>query len=126
MGARIARDAIAPMPDTGIESMPREALQALQLQRLRATLRNLHDHVAPIRSRLDAAGVAPEDIRTLDDVARLPFTTKADLRDHYPFGLLARPPHALARVHASSGTTGKPTVVAYTHQDLDTWALLMA
>ena len=126
MGARIARDAIAPTPDAGIESMPRDALQALQLQRVRATLRNLRDHVAPIRSRLDAAGVAPEDIRTLDDVARLPFTTKADLRDHYPFGLLARPPHALARVHASSGTTGKPTVVAYTHQDLDTWALLMA
>jgi phenylacetate-CoA ligase len=126
MGARIARDAIAPAPDARIEAMPRDALQALQLQRLRATLRNLREHVAPIRSRLDAAGVAAEDVRTLDDVARLPFTTKADLRDHYPFGLLARPPHALARVHASSGTTGKPTVVAYTHQDLDTWAQLMA
>ncbi len=126
MGARIARDAIAPAPDARIEAMPRDALQALQLQRLRATLRNLREHVAPIRSRLDAAGVAAEDVRTLDDVARLPFTTKADLRDHYPFGLLARPPHALARVHASSGTTGKPTVVAYTHHDLDTWAQLMA
>jgi phenylacetate-CoA ligase len=126
MGAPIARDAIAAMHDAGIESMPREALRALQLKRVRATLRNLHDHVAPVRSRLDAAGVVPEDIRTLDDVARLPFTTKSDLREHYPFGLLARPRQALARVHASSGTTGKPTVVAYTQQDLDTWAMLMA
>jgi phenylacetate-CoA ligase len=126
MGARFAGTAATAMLDPGLETMPREGLQALQLARLRGTLRNLFEHVAPIRARLDAAGVEPEDVSTLDDVARLPFTTKADLRDHYPFGLLARPREALARVHASSGTTGKPTVVAYTARDLETWATLMA
>jgi len=106
--------------------MSRDELAALQLTRLRGTLRNLRDHVPPIRARLDAAGVGPDDVRSLDDLRRLPFTQKSDLRDNYPFGLLARPREALARVHASSGTTGKPTVVAYSGQDLSTWSGLMA
>jgi phenylacetate-CoA ligase len=116
----------APMFDPGIETMPRDALAALQLERLRDTVRNVHDHVPPIRERLDAAGIGRDGIRSLDDLRRVPFTQKSDLRDRYPFGLLARPKDALARVHASSGTTGKPTVVAYTAQDLATWAGLMA
>jgi phenylacetate-CoA ligase len=109
-----------------LETMPRERLAELQLERLRATVRNAYDNVALHRRRLESAGVAPEDIRSLDDVRRLPFTAKTDLRDHYPFGLFARPRESLARLHASSGTTGKPTVVGYTAQDLDTWADLMA
>jgi len=109
-----------------VEALPRERLAALQLDRLRATLRNAYDHVPLHRARLDAIGAAPEDFRSLDDVRRLPFTLKSDLRDHYPFGLFARPVSALARLHASSGTTGKPTVVGYTPDDLATWAELMA
>jgi phenylacetate-CoA ligase len=109
-----------------IETMPRERLAALQGERLRATVRNAYDNVPLFRTRLDAAGVSPDDVRTRDDVRRLPFTQKSDLRDHYPFGLFARPRESLARVHASSGTTGKPTVVGYTKADLATWADLMA
>jgi phenylacetate-CoA ligase len=108
------------------EAMPREQLAALQAQRLRATVQNAHDHVPLHRQRLAAAGVEPQDIRSAADVAHLPFTVKTDLRDHYPFGLFARPVPALARLHASSGTSGKPTVVGYTPADLDTWAELMA
>jgi phenylacetate-CoA ligase len=108
------------------ETMPRERLAQLQLERLRATLRNASDNVPVVRQRLQAKGVQPADIRSLDDVGQLPFTVKTDLRDHYPFGLFARPVEQLARLHASSGTTGKPTVVGYTHEDLDTWADLMA
>jgi phenylacetate-CoA ligase len=109
-----------------LETMPREQLRALQLRRLRATVENAYGNVPPMRRRLDAAGVRPEDIRSLDDLQQLPFTLKSDLRDNYPFGLFARPLGELARVHASSGTTGKPTVVGYTRQDLDNWADLMA
>ncbi len=109
-----------------IETMPREQLGALQLERLRATLANAYDHVPLHRARLQAAGITPADIASLADVERLPFTHKADLRDHYPFGLMARPRERLARLHASSGTTGKPTVVGYTAGDLDHWANLMA
>jgi|CXWL01.1.fsa_nt_gi phenylacetate-CoA ligase len=109
-----------------LETMPREQLAALQLTRLRETVRNAHEHVPMQRARLDAAGVAAGDIRTLADVQRLPFTVKTDLRDHYPFGMFARPVSELARLHASSGTTGKPTVVGYTRQDIETWADLMA
>ena len=109
-----------------VETMPREQLQALQLARLRDTVRNAWENVPLHRSRLDAAGVKPEDIGSLDDVQRLPFTLKTDLRDHYPFGMFARPLGELARLHASSGTTGKPTVVGYTQGDLDNWADLMA
>src|SRR5208283_4675148 len=109
-----------------LETMPRAQLAALQLERLRATLVNAFDHVPLHRARLQAAGFAPADLASLADLERLPFTHKADLRDHYPFGLLARPRHALARLHASSGTTGKPTVVGYTAGDIDHWANLMA
>jgi phenylacetate-CoA ligase len=121
-----AQGAAAPMLQPGIESLPREQLRELQLSRLKSTVQNAYDNVPMHRRRLDAAGLWPLDIRTLDDVVRLPFTHKSDLRDHYPFGLFARPVHSLARLHASSGTTGKPTVVGYTADDLDTWALLMA
>jgi phenylacetate-CoA ligase len=106
--------------------MPREQLAKLQLERLRATLTNAYTNVPLHRKRLDAAGAKPDDIRSLDDLRRLPFTVKSDLRDHYPFGLFARPCDQLARLHASSGTTGKPTVVGYTLEDIDNWAALMA
>src|SRR5512133_1411789 len=108
------------------ETMPRERLGELQLKRLRATVENAFDNVPVVRERLQAKGLRPADIRTLDDVNLLPFTVKTDLRDHYPFGLFARPQEQLARLHASSGTTGKPTVVGYTAQDISTWSDLMA
>jgi phenylacetate-CoA ligase len=111
-----------------IESTPREALEALQLERLRATVDRILAAVAPGRARLHEAGVrAGRDIRSLDDVPQLPFTWKSDLREHYPFGLLAVPREQLVRVHASSGTGGKPTVVGYTRHDLDeVWTAVMA
>ena len=112
--------------DPEIETLSRDALAALQFERLRTTLRNAHDHVPLHRQRLDDAGVVPEAVRTLDDLREVPFTYKADLRDHYPYGMFARPVSTLARIHASSGTTGKPTVVGYTKADIDTWADLMA
>jgi len=108
------------------ETLPRERLAALQLERLRGTVRNCHEHVPLHRARLDAAGCGPGDIASLADVEHLPFTQKTDLRDHYPFGLFARPIEELVRLHASSGTTGKPTVVGYTRNDIDTWSDLMA
>jgi phenylacetate-CoA ligase len=108
------------------ETMPRERLIELQLRRLRDTIRNAAGNVPLHRRRLESAGVVADDIRSLDDVRRLPFTVKTDLRDTYPFGLFARPREGLVRLHASSGTTGKPTVVGYTAQDLDNWADLMA
>ena len=108
------------------ETMPREKLARLQLERLRAMLQNAYDNVPVLRQRLQARGLRPADIRTMEDVAQLPFTVKTDLRDNYPFGLFARPQGQLARLHASSGTTGKPTVVGYTHEDIDNWSDLMA
>jgi phenylacetate-CoA ligase len=108
------------------ETMPRERLAQLQLIRLQATLQNAYDNVPHFRRRMEDKGLRPADIRSLDDVAQLPFTVKTDLRDEYPFGLFARPTDQLARLHASSGTTGKPTVVGYTQSDLDHWADLMA
>ena len=108
------------------ETMSRDELAALQLTRLRETLANAWANVPWQRERLDAAGLHPDALRHLDDLRRLPFTVKNDLRDHYPFGLFARPVEQLARIHASSGTTGKPTVVGYTAGDLDHWATLMA
>ncbi len=126
IGAAAVRAARGGMRDPAIEAMPRERLEALQLERLRATVANAQARVPLHRERLAAAGVAPDDLRSLADVARLPFTRKADLRDAYPFGLFARPVDELARLHASSGTTGKPTVVGYTARDLDNWAELMA
>ena len=108
------------------ETLPRVALAALQLKRLRKTVQNAYDNVPLHRGRMRSAGIEPGDIRSLDDLAHLPYTVKNDLRDHYPFGMFARPREKLARLHASSGTTGKPTVVGYTAQDLATWSGLMA
>jgi phenylacetate-CoA ligase len=110
-----------------VERWPRERLRALQLERLRATVGRVLGGAAPLRERLDGAGVESAGaVGSLDDLARLPFTTKADLREHYPFGLLAVPREQLVRVHASSGTGGKPTLVGYTAGDLDVWAEVMA
>jgi phenylacetate-CoA ligase len=110
-----------------VETAPREQLERLQLERLRRTVERLLGAVAPIRRRLNEAGVhVAEDLESLADLERLPFTHKQDLREHYPFGLLAVPRDQLMRVHASSGTGGKPTVVGYTANDLDTWSRVMA
>jgi len=109
-----------------IERASRDEITALQLQRLGWTLRHAYDNVPHYRKKFDALGVHPDDLKTLADIARFPFTTKADLRDNYPFGLFAVPRQQVARVHASSGTTGKPTVVGYTLKDVDTWADLAA
>jgi phenylacetate-CoA ligase len=102
------------------------ALRGLQLERLRGTVAHAYQNNPHYRNKFDEAGVGPEDIRTLADITRLPFTTKADLRAHYPFGFFAVPQAQVARIHASSGTTGKPTVVGYTKADLETWAGLVA
>ena len=109
-----------------IERAGRDELQALQLQRLRKTLENAYAQVPHYRAAFDARGVHPSDCTSLSDLARFPFTTKKDLRDHYPFGMFAVPREQVVRVHASSGTTGKPTVVGYTQADIDTWAHLVA
>ena len=103
------------------ETLPREELEKLQLVRLQETVTRVYAKVAPYRAKMDAAGVKPEDIRTLADLRKLPFVTKQDMRDTYPFGLFAVDRDELVRIHASSGTTGKPTVVGYTKNDLKTW-----
>jgi phenylacetate-CoA ligase len=108
------------------ETMPREALESIQLRRLQATVARVYNAIPFYRRRFDEAGVAPADIRSLSDLQKLPFTTKADLRDNYPFGMFAVPMDNVTRIHASSGTTGKPTVVGYTARDIQTWAELMA
>ncbi len=109
------------------ETMPREQLAALQLERVRQTIARLLDSVPPMRARLHQAGVrSAEDVASLDDLRRLPFTRKVDLREHYPFGLFAVPRQQVVRIHASSGTRGKPTVVGYTRVDLDVWSEVMA
>src|SRR6056297_1711484 len=108
------------------ETMDRTSLRALQLTRLRETVQHVYDRVPFYRARLEALGMEPGDITSLDDLAKLPLTVKDDLRDHYPFGLFAVPQKEVVRVHASSGTTGKPTVVGYTERDLSTWAELCA
>ncbi len=109
-----------------IERMSRDDLRRLQRRRLQWTLRHAHDNVPHYRTAFAAAGVTPDDLRDLDDLRRFPFTVKDDLRANYPFGLFAVPRDQVRRLHASSGTTGKPTVVGYTGDDLDTWAALMA
>jgi phenylacetate-CoA ligase len=109
-----------------IERASVDELRALQQARLASTLRHAYANVPHYRRAFDAAGVAPGDLRSLDDLARFPFTVKADLRDNYPFGMFAVPRRQVARIHASSGTTGKPTVVGYTRNDIDTWATVMA
>jgi phenylacetate-CoA ligase len=103
-----------------------DELRALQLDRLKATLRRAFDHVPPMRAKMEAAGVHPDAVMSLDDLARFPLTVKDDLRAAYPFGLFAVPMADIVRIHASSGTTGKPTVVGYTRADLDLWTGLMA
>jgi phenylacetate-CoA ligase len=109
------------------ESLPRDRLAILQLQRLRQTIARQLESVPPIGERLRQAGVSsPEDVGSLEDLTRLPFTRKVDLRDHYPFGLFAVPREQVVRIHASSGTRGKPTVVGYTRNDLEVWSEVMA
>jgi phenylacetate-CoA ligase len=109
-----------------IERASRDELQALQLQRLQKTLQHAYDNVPHYRQAFDAKGVHPSDCKTLADLARFPFTAKSDLRANYPFGLFAVPRNQIVRIHASSGTTGKPTVVGYTQGDIDRWADLVA
>ena len=109
-----------------IERASRDELQALQLKRLQWTLQHAYDHVPHYRQAFDAKGVHPSDCKTLADLAKFPFTAKADLRANYPFGLFAVPRDQIVRIHASSGTTGKPTVVGYTQGDIDRWADLVA
>ncbi|MBQ0985031.1 phenylacetate--CoA ligase [Streptomyces sp. F63] len=121
LGEPVPRDLL----DDG-ERLTREQLADLQLERLRATLRHAYDHVEPYRRKFDEAGVTPDDCRTLGDLSRFPFTTKADLRDTYPFGMFAVPMADVRRVHASSGTTGRPTIVGYTENDLSVWADVVA
>ena len=108
------------------ETMPRAEIARLQLRRLKTSIKNAYDNVPFHRRRMKALGFEPGDLKHLDDLAGLPFTLKTDLRDHYPFGLFARPRTEVVRLHASSGTTGKPTVVGYTAKDISTWADLMA
>ena len=117
---------MATFPLEPIEKAPLAELRALQLERLRWSLQHAYDNVAHYRRKFDAAGVKPSDCRTLADLARFPFTTKADLRETYPFGLFAVPMDRVVRVHASSGTTGKPTVVGYTAKDIAMWSDVMA
>ena len=105
--------------------LPVETLRAVQLQRLKAIVRRAYDRVPLYRQRMDASGVKPDDVRSLEDIARLPFTLKTDLRDTYPFGLFASPLREIVRLHASSGTTGKPIVVAYTREDIAVWSNAM-
>ena len=109
-----------------IETASTDELRALQLQRLKWSVDHAYRNVSHYRNSFEAAGVHPSDLRTLEDIAKFPFTTKAHLRDNYPFGMFAVPRNRLARIHASSGTTGKPTIVGYTSQDIDLWAGLVA
>jgi phenylacetate-CoA ligase len=115
-----SRDDLEP-----IEIASRDEIAALQLARLKTTLRRVYDNVPHYRKKFDDTGVHPDDLKTLGDLAKFPFTTKADLRDNYPFGMFAVSREQVVRVHASSGTTGKPTVVGYTRSDIDVWADVM-
>lgn len=109
-----------------IEIASRDEIQALQLVRLKWSLRHAYENVPHYKKSFDAAGVHPDDLQQLSDLSKFPFTVKTDLRDNYPFGMFAVPREKVARIHASSGTTGKPTVVGYTAKDIDTWAEVMA
>ncbi|WP_299110650.1 phenylacetate--CoA ligase PaaK [uncultured Bradyrhizobium sp.] len=117
---------VAPGDLEPIETASRDEITALQLQRLHTTLKRAYDHVPHYRRAFDEKGVHPADLKALCDLSRFPFTVKKDLRDNYPFGLFAVPREQVVRLHASSGTTGKPTVVGYTQNDIDTWAQLVA
>lgn len=112
--------------DSAHECMPREELAQLQLERLQATLNRAYKNVTCYRRKFDELGILPEDIQSLVDLRRLPFTAKEDLRLNYPYGMLAVPLREVVRIHSSSGTTGKPTVVGYTHNDIKTWSHLVA
>ena len=114
------------MFDPAIETMPREEMRKLQLERLKSTVKQCYERVPMYRQRMDEMGVHPEDIRSLEDAAMLPFTVKDDVRDNYPYGLLAVPMREIVRLHASSGTTGKPITAGYTRADLDNWATMVA
>ena len=116
----------APGDLAPIETASRDEIQALQLQRLRWTLQHAYDNVPHYQRAFDAKGVHPGDLQQLSDISKFPFTVKKDLRDNYPFGMFAVPREQVLRLHASSGTTGKPTVVGYTRKDIDTWADLVA
>ena len=116
----------APGDLEAIETASRDEVQALQLQRLRWTLQHAYDNVPHYQRAFDAKGVHPNDLKQLSDLSKFPFTVKKDLRDNYPFGMFAVPREQVLRVHASSGTTGKPTVVGYTRKDIDNWADLVA
>jgi phenylacetate-CoA ligase len=121
----VSRQPPAAEPEP-IEHASEDELRALQLRRLKWSVRHAYENVAPYRRKCELAGVHPDGLRTLADLARFPFTVKDDLRVHYPFGMFAVPRTQVVRLHASSGTTGKPTVVGYTRRDLDTWAQLVA
>src|SRR5215472_13736217 len=108
------------------ERASRDKLMALQTKRLAWSLKHAYDNVAHYKRAFDAAGVHPSDFRELGDLAKFPFTVKTDLRDNYPFNMFAVPREKLVRVHASSGTTGRPIVVGYTRADIDTWSSVMA
>ncbi len=125
-GTKRLGTAPAPGELSAAEQISRDELQARQLERLRHTLRYAYDRVPVYRQKFDAAGVHPDDCRDLSDLSRFPTTSKQDLRDNYPFGMFAVPQDQLRRLHASSGTTGKPTVVGYTQGDIDTWSQVMA
>jgi len=114
------------MYDRAAETMPRTDIEALQLVHVKQTLARAYGKVPHYKMRFDEAGVGPDDLKTLDDLKRFPFTVKTDLRDNYPFGMFAEPRESLIRLHASSGTTGKPTVVGYTPADIELWTDLMA
>ncbi|RQS72352.1 phenylacetate--CoA ligase [Burkholderia sp. Bp8963] len=115
-----------PLPLEPIETATQDELTALQLERLKWSIRHAYLHSPVYRRKFDEAGVHPDDLKSLADLSRFPFTTKSDLRDSYPFGMFAVPQDQISRIHASSGTTGKPTVVGYTTRDIDTWANLVA
>ncbi len=108
------------------ERLDLDGLRALQLERLRGSLRHAYENVPFYRESFDKAGIHPDDCRSLSDLARFPFTTKADLRENYPYGMFAVPRERIRRLHASSGTTGRPTVVGYTENDLSMWADMVA
>jgi phenylacetate-CoA ligase len=112
-----AADHIEPIEKASVDE-----IRALQLVRLKDALSRAYERVPPYKRKFDAAGVHPDDLRRLDDIVKFPFTTKDDLRANYPFGMFAAPMQEIVRIHASSGTTGKPTVVGYTKKDIETWA----
>ena len=122
----MAQRAPSPGDLESIELASKDELQSLQLQRMQWSLKHAYDNVPHYRAAFDAAGVHPDDLKTLADLAKFPFTSKNDLRANYPFGMFAVPMERVARVHASSGTTGQPTVVGYTQNDIDTWANVVA